>query len=328
MKTNPGFIKYPTILLIVSILSLVVGSCSQKQAEAPPLQDIPVVKVMQQDVPIYSEFVGQVYGYSDIPIRARVAGFLTGIHFDEGTKVNKGQLLYTVDPEPLQAQVATQESLLAEAKTELAKAKSDLNRIKPLAEINAVSQSDLDAAQAKYDAAISLVDARQSNLNFANINLSYCWIKSPISGIIGKTNAKVGEFVGQAPNPVILNTVSTIDSVHVEFYLTEADYIRLAREFAAKNESGNPEKKRTLNLILADGSKFNHNGYVNFINRQVDAQTGSLLVQATFPNTEGLLKPGQYAKVVVKMKDVKDALLVPQRCVMETQGLTFCLHCK
>ncbi len=109
--------------------------------------------------------------------------------------------MYRIDPEEFQSKVATQASHLAEAKTSLAKTKSDLDRIKPLAEINAVSQSDLDAAQANYDASSSYVDAMEANLHFANINLSYCWIKSPLDGFIGKTNARIGEFVGKESNP-------------------------------------------------------------------------------------------------------------------------------
>jgi len=319
--------KIKTFFLNTGLLSLTIillFSCSGKKQQALPPPEIPVVNVIQKDVPIYKNFVGQVYGYSDIPIRARVTGFLEGIHFSEGLRVKKGQLLYNIDPQEYQSKVSTQKSLLAEAETALAKAESDLGRIKPLARINAVSQSDLDAAQAEYDAAVSYVHAMESNLRFAKINLSYCWIKSPIDGIIGKTNARVGEFVGKSPNPVILNTVSTIDTIRVEFFLPEADYIRLAREYKEiKDIDKRPvarKQQKNLRLILADGSTFKYKGYINFINREVDPQTGSLLVQTTFPNPDQLLKPGQYAKVIVKMKEAKGALLIPQRCVMELQG--------
>lgn len=308
------------------IITVILFSCAEKKQEAPPPPDIPVVEVIQKDVPLYRQFVGQVYGQSDIPIRARVAGFLEGIHFDEGLDVKKGQLLYRIDPSEYQAKVATQESHLAEARTDLAKAKSDLDRIEPLAKINAVSKSDLDAARANYDAALSYVDAQEANVKFAKINLSYCRIKSPLNGIIGKTQARVGEFVGKDPNPVILNTVSTVDTVRVEFYLAEADYIRLARvsprvrNFDKEEVKEKVREEPNLSLILADGSVFKYKGYVNFINREVDPQTGSLLIQTTFPNPDNLLKPGQYAKVVIKMTEVKDGLLIPQRCIMELQG--------
>ena len=319
---------YQHLIKIGGLLSvmLILISCNGKKQEAPPPQEITVVEVIQKDVPIYNEFVGQIYGHSDIPIRARVTGFLEGIHFEEGLKVNKGQLLYSIDPSEYQEKVATAESHLAEAQTELARAKSDLDRIEPLAKINAVSKSDLDAASANYNAALAYVDAQKANVRFSKINLGYCWIKSPISGVIGKTNARKGEFVGKEPNPVILNTVSTVDTVRVEFYLAEAEYIRLARENKRVREFDSEDVKEklkenpNLSLILADGSLFNYKGYLNFINREVDPQTGSVLIQTTFPNPENLLKPGQYAKVVVKISDVKDGLLIPVRCLMELQG--------
>ncbi len=304
------------------LFTFVFVSCGEDKTPPPPPQDITVVNVLQKDVPIYQEFVGQVYGHADIPIRARVTGFLHGIHFEEGSTVTKGQLLYTIDPEPLKAQVAATESQLAEAKTQLAKALSDLNRIKPLADINAVSKSDLVAAQAEYDASQAYVDAMRSNLEFTKIQLGYCWMKSPLNGTIGKTQARIGEFVGQEPNPVILNTVSTTDSVRVEFFLSEGDYIRLAREVMNTPQETREASRDegTLQLILADGSLFDHKGNVNFINREVDPQTGAILIEASFPNPDRLLRPGQYAKVVVKLKNAKDALIIPQRCLSELQG--------
>ena len=318
MKFTPHFPKFSLLIAIV----FTVASCAEKKQGPPPTPEIPVVEVIQKDVPIYRQYVGQVYGNSDIPIRARVAGFLEGIHFDEGLKVKKGQLLYSIDPSEYQSKVATQESYLAEAKTSLAKTKSDLDRIEPLAKINAVSKSDLDAARANYDASLAYVDAMESNLRFAEINLGYCWIKSPLDGVIGKTKARIGEFVGQDPNPVILNTVSTVDTVRVEFHLAEAQYIRLAREYgnSTKAEEDITAAVPNIGLILADGSTFKYKGKIDFINREVDSQTGSLLVQTSFPNPDKLLKPGQYAKVVVKVENAKGGLLIPQRCVMELQG--------
>lgn len=322
----------PTIILkklsIVITILLLAMSCGEKKPQAFTPLEIPVVKVTQNDIPIYQDFIGQVYGQYDIPIRARVSGFLDAIHFQEGFWVKKGQLLYTIDPQPFEANLAGEMSRLAEAKTELAKAESDLGRIVPLAKINAVSKSDLDATQAQYKAAKANVKAVESSVKIANINLSYCWIKSPIAGLIGKTQAKVGEFVGQDPNPVILNTVSTIDTVHVEFFLVEADYLGLARKFIEssrqKEDADYIEEEATresrLTLILSDGSIFKHKGHVNFIDRQVNPETGSLLIQTAFPNPDQLLRPGQYAKVRAKMDVLKDAIMIPQRCVMELQG--------
>lgn len=296
-------------------------SCgSDKQVNTTP-PDITVVEVIQKDVPIYEEFVGQAYGLQDIPIRARVEGFLEGLHFEEGRKVKKGQLLYTIDSQPFLAEVAAQKSKLAEAQINLINAENEHERYAALVKIDAVSRSDYDARVARRDAAIASVDAAKSNLELAEINLSYTRIKAPINGLIGKTEARVGEFVGREPNPVILNTVSRIDQIRVQFFVTETQYIILAREIKNTGKEERPEEDRSvLNLILSDGSLYAENGEVDFIDRNVDALTGSMLVQGSFPNPDNILRPGMYTKVKIRMKVLNNALLVPQRCIMDLQG--------
>tara|TARA_B100000508_G_scaffold139802_1_gene138932 strand:+ start:24189 stop:25304 length:1116 start_codon:yes stop_codon:yes gene_type:complete len=302
---------------------LLFFSCSSEdKAKKKPIPDIKVVAVEVADVPIYRDFVGQVYGYVDIPIRARVNGFLEGIHFDEGNRVTKDQLLYSIDPQPYMAEVAAQKSRLAEAKTELVRAENELVRYEDLIKTKAVSQSDYDATKAQAEASRAAVDAAQANVTMAEINLGYCKIMSPIDGLIGQTQAKVGEFVGKEPNPVILNTVSKISNVRVNFFLTESEYLQIARETEKrKNERDTSEEDHVeLSLILSDGSMHRHKGKVDFVNREVDAMTGSMLVQASFPNPDKILRPGQYAKVQIKMKNVEGGLLIPQKCAQELQG--------
>ncbi|MGB6009751.1 MAG: hypothetical protein WBI57_00605, partial [Desulfobacterales bacterium] len=153
-----------TKLTLLCILLVLFFSCSQKeeqQAQAPPPQ-VTVVVTQAKDVPIYQEFVGQIYGFKDIAIRARVEGFLEGIHFEEGSRVEKGSLLYTLESQPFEADVAAKMSRVAEANTRRAKAKSDLNRIEPLAKEKAVSESDLDSAVAQHDASIESVKAAEA----------------------------------------------------------------------------------------------------------------------------------------------------------------------
>jgi membrane fusion protein, multidrug efflux system len=311
-------------LILPCILLLLFFSCSQKeeqQAQAPPPQ-VTVVVTQAKDVPIYQEFVGQIYGFKDIAIRARVEGFLEGIHFEEGSRVEKGALLYTLESQPFEADVAAKMSRVAEANTRRAKAKSDLDRIEPLAKEKAVSQSDLDSAVAQHDASIESVKAAKANLRASNIQLGYTKIYSPIFGIIGKTKAKVGDFVGRSPNPVILNTVSRIDTVLVEFFITETQYLQVARHLLSKVEPAvQNARKENLGLILADGSLYDHKGKVDFVDRDVDPTTGAILVQSSFPNPQELLRPGQFAKVKALVKVVKDGILIPQRCVVELQGL-------
>ena len=312
------------ILLLVILLT----SCKdQEQAAQMPPPEIPVFEVRQQDVPIYNELAGQIYGQKDIPIRARVDGILERIAFEEGKRVKKGDLLYFIDPEPYQAEVAAQESLLAEARTMMVNAKNELERYIPLAEMKAVSQSDLDAAQATYEAATANVEAARANLRQARIRLGYCSIEAPIDGLIGATQAREGEYVGRNPNPVILNTISRIDTVRVQFSISERKYLELARAYRADRSYEEVTRdieegrvKPNIQLILADGSLFEEKGMVDFVNSQINASTGSLLIQASFPNPSRLLRPGLYAKVRLQLTVAEDALLVPQRSLIELQG--------
>ncbi|HKK38871.1 MAG TPA: efflux RND transporter periplasmic adaptor subunit [Cryomorphaceae bacterium] len=299
---------------------LLLISCEEEQITDTSPPTVQVVSVIQDTVQIEKDFVGQVYGITDIPIRARVEGFLEGVHFQEGMKVKKGQLLYSIDPQPFKASLTAAQSQLAEAEVGRIRASNDLNRVQPLADMKAVSERDRDASIAEKDASEEMVNAAQANVEIQEIQLSYTQIKAPISGLIGKTQAKVGEFVGRSPNPVILNTVSRIDSVRVEFFLTENDYLQLAKEVRADIASGHKRETFALKLILSDGSIFEHEGKVDFVNREVDATTGAILIQASFPNPEGLIRPGQFARVRAIMEQMDKGVLVPQRAVSEFQG--------
>ena len=314
------------LFLLTLVFSLFISACTNEVPQQQQrIQAIPVVKVVQHDVPIYSEYVGQVYGQKDIPIRARVEGFLESIEFQEGSRVKEGQLLYTIDPQSLAAATNAQKSQVTAAQTELSKARADLDRIKPLAATNAVSQSDLDAAQAAYHNAKANLNAAKANLKSSNIDLSYTQVKSPLTGVIGKTMARVGEFVGKDPNPVILNTVSKTDTVTVKFSLTESEFLVIARRRIEKVKNGeirSSKDHRDLNirLKLADESIYEHPGLIDFVDRNIDEATGSILVQASFPNPDGLLRPGMYAKITVLTDIAKDAIIIPQRCISELQG--------
>ena len=316
--------RFLIIAITTFIFLLRCGDESQQKLGAP---EIPVYKTKTERIPIYQEFVGEVFGLKDISIRARVAGYLEEIYFNEGTVVEKGKLLYRIESQLYEQDVAARLSALAEAKTILANADNELNRYKPLAEVNAVSKSDLDAAQANYDAAVAGVEAAEANLRASQINLSYTKIYSPIKGIIGKTKAKVGDFVGQQPNPVILNVVSQLDEVLVEFFLTENDYLNFAKDYISRNikegQRGEMKEKKEANLtlILADGSVHPYKGKINFIDRGVDPATGAVLIQASFPNPTGILRPGLFAKVKALINYDENGILIPQRCVSELQGI-------
>ena len=317
-------------LILLCLLFPVLVSCApkeEKEQAPPPPPKVTVYEIKAREVPIYQELVGQVYGFKDIGISARVEGYLEGIHFKEGFPVKKGMLLYTLESQQFEADVAAKMSGVAAAETYTTESKTYLDRIEPLAKEKAVSQSDLDSAQAQYDVGLSQIKAAKANLRAANIQLGYTKIYSPISGIIGKTKAKVGDFVGRQPSPIILNTVSRIDTVLVQFFITESQYLQFMRRHMEQIEKGKFEEveKANLALILSDGSIYKHKGRPDFVNREVDPQTGALLIQASFPNPDELLRPGQFAKVKGEIEVVKDGILIPQRCIVELQG-TFSVY--
>ena len=309
----------------VLISTALLVACTADTPPPPPPPEIGVVEVIQRDTDIMQDFVGQTRGSTDIPIRARVEGFLESRNFIEGRSVEEGQLLYTIDPQPFLAKVLEAEGRLAEARTMLAKSRADLARIKPLAEMKAVSQQDLDASVAQRDAALGSVQAAEARLELANIELGYAKIYSPINGLIGISEAEVGEFVGAPPNPVVLNYVSLTDPIRVRFSINERDYLRLSRALAKLRAAGKKPLKDespeyNVELILADGSTHNHHGRIVASDAAINPQTGTFTLEADFPNPDEILIAGQFARARIAIDSRPDALLIPQRALSELQG--------
>ena len=305
-------------------LNLGLGACSKAEPPVMPPLEVAVMEVQPKDIPIYLEMVGQTLGSVDIPISARVDGVLEEMHFLEGRPVKKGQLLYVIDPTPYESRVVEARGRLAEARTRLAKAGSDLERIRPLAAMDAVSQQDLDGAVAQFEAARGALQAAEAQVEQAGIQLGYTRISAPVDGLIGITQAKIGEYVGRAPNPVVLNVVSQTNPIRVRFAINEREYLRFSRELSrSMRELDERQKadKATLQLMLADGTIHEHPGDVVAFDAAVDPNTGTLTLEADFPNPDRIVLPGQFARVRGVMEQRKGALAVPQRAVMEAQGL-------
>ena len=313
--------KVLSAILIFTIFIFSCGGDDQLQLPTPTVQ---VYVTTATDVPIFREFVGETLGETSVDIAARVQGFLETRDFKEGSFVKKGQLLYTIESQPFEEKVAQASSQVAASQVNLTNAQNDLSRIKPLAAENAISQIDLDAAQARYEAAIESVKASEANLRAAELQLSYTKVYSPINGVIGKTQANEGDYVGASANTVVLTTVSYIDTMAVQFYLTQTEYLEAARRIQADTEVGKEgeadEGPDDLVLILSDSEVYEYRGKFDFIDRNFDTETGSILVQTLFPNPNLLLRPGLFARVRAEVDVVKNGILVPQRCIMELQG--------
>jgi membrane fusion protein (multidrug efflux system) len=276
-----------------------------------------VAEVVQKDVPIYIELVGSTLGSEDVEIRARVGGYLVSIDFTEGSFVRKGQSLYKIDPEPFRVAIDQAKANLATAQAALEKTDNDVARYRPLFAQQAVSKQELDNALSAQEAAKAQVDAHKAAVAQAQLDLGYTNITSPVDGIIGTTQAKVGSLVGRGTT--LLNTVSQLNPILFRCAIAEAEYLRLARLGATRDKS--LEKKFGVELILADGTVFPHKGRLDAVERAVDPTTGTLTGQFRFPNPEQLLRPGQYGKARLVTEVKEGALLVPQLAVQERQGL-------
>jgi membrane fusion protein, multidrug efflux system len=307
----------PPPILIAGFLVATAVACSKKEAPPPPPAEVLVAEVVQKDVPIYIELVGSTLGSEDVEIRSRVEGYLVSINFTEGSLVRKGQLLYKIDPQPFLVAIDQAKANLATAQAGLEKTNNDVARYKPLFEKQAVSKQELDNALSAQEAALAQVDARKAAVAQAQLDLGYTNITSPVDGVIGTTQKKVGSLVGRGET--VLNTVSQLNPILFRCAIAEAEYLRLARRGADRDKS--LEKKFGVELILADGTVFPHKGRLDAIERAVDPTTGTLTGQFRFPNPEDILRPGQYGKARL-VTDVKEgAVLVPQLAVQEIQGL-------
>jgi membrane fusion protein (multidrug efflux system) len=312
--------RFPLVAALAIVLAT-LAACAKSEPDAPaapPPMKVGAAAVLVRDVPETLELVGQTLGSSDIEVRPRVSGIVTSMTFSEGKVVHQGDPLYRIDERELQERVAAAEGQLAAARTRLADAENQRRRYEPLAKINAISQLDVERARASEGAARGEVAAAAANAELARINLGYATVTAPIDGLIGISSAKVGDYVGSIGTSGPLTTVSKIDPIHVRFSISERDYLDLSRRFPP---GGQERDKGNLELTLADGSLYEERGTVNFADRQIDPKTGTLTVEASFPNPKSLLRPGQFARVKAPVTMRRDALLVPQRAVVELQGI-------
>jgi membrane fusion protein, multidrug efflux system len=323
-------------LFCLIVIGLIIGAVRpfKHALGAPPgtTPDVEVVKVQQEDVPIYHEWIGTFDGLVNADVRAQVTGYLSKQGYQEGAFVKQGQLLFQIDPRPFQAALDQSEGQLAQAKAALANAQAvqgrtqlDVARYTPLAMEQAASQQDLDNAVQNNLAAIATVETAKAQIKTyeaavetAKINLGFTRLVAPIDGIAGQAQLQVGALV--TPNSGVVTSVSTVDPIKVYFTVGEPQYLAWRKRFPTETSSEAAGKSLHLQLILADGSTYPHEGSFYFADRQVNESTGAIRIAGLFPNPGSVLRPGGYAKVRAVISTQHDALLVPQRAVSELQG--------
>ena len=302
--------------------ALFIISCGEKKEQVTPVSpDVNIVTSGQKTIPVFTEYVGETYGISDIQIQARTTGWILGIHFKEGDVVKKGQLLYTIDDKEIRNRIDAANAQLARANSEKSRTQSDLNRVEPLVKMNALSLRDLDAAVAANNSAKAEVDAAAATLSNARVEQGYTRISAPITGLIGISKYQVGDFVNATAMNGALNTVSAVGEMRIRFPISESEYLRFVRRLRSDTLAVKELVKIPVKLILGDGTEFNEIGRIDLANRQVDPSTGSLIIQAIFANKQNILRPGQYVKVRFQTDIYENAILVPQQAVSQLQSI-------
>ncbi|MEI6676121.1 MAG: efflux RND transporter periplasmic adaptor subunit, partial [Verrucomicrobiota bacterium] len=282
----------------------------------------PIVEVMEiapSEVPLTATLIGQLDSPQNVEVRARVEAFVDEMRFTEGVEVNKGDVLFVLDKKPYEEKLMAAKGSLAEAAAALKKYETDVARLTPLAERKAVPQQDLDNSLAQVDGGKANVLTAQSRVESAQLNLGYCEVLAPMTGLIGAKQVSIGDLVGKGA-PTLLATMSTLDPIWFYCNVSEVSYIKV-KEWSAI--VGKDIFSLPLTLILANGMEHPDQGSFIFIDRAVDVKTGTLRMRAAFPNSKKILRPGMFARVRVDLGTRKDCLEVPERAVVELQGKAF-----
>jgi membrane fusion protein (multidrug efflux system) len=287
---------------------------SATQPAAPPPQ-VKAVKVQAADVPMTAEYVAETQAKEQVDVRARVAGFLQERHYVEGSTVQKGDLLFTIDPSQYEQTLNEAKAELERNLASLEKARKDQERFKELVDQGAVSQSEYDTRETQAKELEATVTSNRAAVKQAELNLGYTKVTAPITGRISRAKVEVGSLVGQGEN-TLLAEMTSIDPMYVNFSISEQEYLQFVKGRLSDNAAA-----PSFQLVLGTGDVYAHNGTVDYVDPSINQQTGTLGLRTVFPNPDGILRPGLFGRVRVTVRGNGDALLVPQRAVYDVQGI-------
>jgi membrane fusion protein (multidrug efflux system) len=306
------------VLTSLCLLALSLTGCQKKPEERrmmPP--EVEVTDAVEQDIPIYSEWIAQLTGPQNAQITPRVQGYLLKQNYQNGFYVKTGQLMYEIDPRPFQVSVDQAIAQVAVAVANLSQADTNVNRDRPLAAQNAIPQKQLDTDVATQAASKAQVEAAQAQLEQAKLELSWTKVYSPLSGIAGLTSAQIGNLVGTSTT---MTTVSQIDPIWASFAISESTFLSRAATFY-KVITGKKVASPVLEFIQANGEVFPHKGKIILVNRSISSETGTIQLVAEFPNKEAILRPGGFGRVRFQTSFNKNAIIIPQAAVIEVQTM-------
>lgn len=314
--------RLPAYLCLAAFSALLAG-CNKPEGGAPagagggmPPAQVSVIAVEPRDVPVRYEYVAQTAGYREVEVRARVTGILQKREYREGVAVQKGQVLFTIDPAPFRVALARAEADLSGAEVKLAQARREVARLKPVLEARAISQKELDDSTSAEQLAAAEVQSARARVNEAKLNLSYTRVDSPIAGIAGRTAVSEGALVS-GPN-VLLATVTQTDPMYVLFGIADREHLALRRDVEQGRLKLPDGRKFQARVKLADGTLYDGVGALNFTDVRVNTQTGTSESRAEFSNKNNMLRAGEFVRLILDGALRPGAIVVPQRAVLES----------
>lgn len=310
----------PAMLPRLALSALLLSACSKPPAPPSPPPEVGVLRVTPRPATIEAEYVAQIDASNTVEIRPRVGGLLEQQVAVEGETVKKGQLLFVIDRQPYIVELEQAKAALAQAKAGLQQAQRDLARVQPLSELDAVSQQELDSVTARESAGRAAVEAARAAMRSAELNLEYTRVTSPVDGVVGRAQYRVGGLVTAYQS--LLTTVYDTNPMYVNFSISERRMLELQERFGPLPPQDRYTAEDAFRLLLSDGSEYPHPARLNLVDAAVDRSTGTLPIRLEVENPDGLLRAGQFARVVVAVDHFDAALLVPQAAVQELQGKT------
>lgn len=319
LKPYKVAVAVSSALLLVAV-ALIMVFLLHKPEPAVTKPVVVVEPVLRENVELYSEYVGRIRAQQFVEVRARVEGYLEQMSFAEGTYINRGQVLFVINQDQYRAKADKARAQLKKDQAQADKARRDVERIRPLKAQNAVSQLDLDNAEAAFQSAEATVAMSEAELAQAELELGYTVVHSPISGYISERNVDLGTLVGPGAKSLLATMVKR-DTVLVDFSMTALDYLRSKERNV---ELGLQDSTRfwqpNITITLADNTVYPFRGYVDFAEPQVDPKTGTFSVRAKMPNPDQVLLPGQFTKVRLLLDVREGAVVVPMRAVIIEKG--------
>src|SRR3954471_534139 len=296
----------------------IAAGCS-KEAPAPqrPAPQVSVSTVTPQTIPHVMTFVAQTESSRQVDIVARVSGFLERIAYREGELVKEGEVLFELDAKPFQAQLDAAKGELLAQRARFATARANLDRVKPLAEQDALSRADLDRAQGEHDSAAAAVFSAGAKVREAELNLGYTVIRAPVLGFASRATQRQGAYINAMSDGARLTYVAAVDPMWVNFSVSQNQMTRIRTELATKRVVLPKDEALQVALVLSDGSAYPEKGTINFADPSFSQDTGAFLVRAVIPNPERALRPGMFVTARVEGIVHPDAIVVPQLAVQQ-----------